>query len=106
MAKQEIVKALAVEFGMEEPTSKRVVQFVLDQIVASMASEGRLVEIGIGHYDPVEKVKRLAEAKFQHAKTAGRLKSKLGDEGVAEAKRLQQQHTPDVIRYAFLTLPT
>ncbi len=100
MAKQEIVKALAVEFGMEEPTSKRVVQFVLDQIVRSLELEGRVAVSEVSELGFVE------EVKSKHKTTAARLKSKLGDEGVAEARRLQQQHTPDVIRYASLTLPT
>lgn len=99
MTKREIVKALAVEFGLAEPTAKRAVQFVLNQIMESIESERRVAVSETGRYAPVEKVKSL------HNKTAARLKSKLGDEGVAEARRLQEQHTPKVIRYAFVTLP-
>ncbi len=99
MTKQEIVKTLAVEFGMEETTAKRVVQFVLNQIVKFLESEGRVVASETGQYTPVQMPKNL------HKKTAARLMSMIGDEGVAEAKRLQQQHTPNVIRYAFETLP-
>ncbi|MCZ6655327.1 MAG: HU family DNA-binding protein [Planctomycetota bacterium] len=99
MAKREIVKALAVEFGMDEPTAKRVVQFVLEQIVKSLKSEGRIPITALGHYAPVQK------SKSPHKTTAARLKSKIGDEGVAEARRLQEQHTPDVIRYTFAMLP-
>ena len=99
MTKRDIVKALAVDFGMDEPTAKRVVQFVLNQIVNSLESDGRIAVSELGQYAPVQK------GKSPHKKTAARLKSKIGDEGVAEARRLQEQHTPDVIRYAFVTLP-
>ena len=99
MTKQEIVKALAVEFGMEETTAKRVVQFVLNQIVKSLESEGRVAASETGQYTPVQMPENL------HKKTAARLMSMIGDEGVAEARRLQQQHSPNVIRYAFVTLP-
>ncbi len=99
MTKREIVKALAVEFGMEELTAKQVVQFTLNQIVKSLESEGRIAVSELSHYAPVQK------RESPHKKTAARLKAKIGDEGAAEARRLQQQHTPDVIRYAFVTLP-
>ena len=99
MTKRDIVKALAVDFGMDQPIAKRVVQYVLNQIVKSLESEGRIAVSEPGHYAPVQK------GKSPHKKTAARLKSKIGDEGVAEARRLQEQHTPDVIRYAFVTLP-
>ncbi len=39
MMKREIVKALAVKFGMDEPTTKRVVQFIFAQIVESFTSD-------------------------------------------------------------------
>ncbi len=100
MAKREIVKALAVEFGLPEPTAKRVVQFILNQLVGFLESERRVAASELGQYALVKKVQSPPK------KTAARLKSKLGDEGVAEARRLQQQHTPGVIIYAAETYPT
>ena len=95
MTKRDILKALAVEFDLAEPVAKRVVQFVLDQIVESLVLDKH---VAVSEIDLVEKFKS------HYQKTAARLKSKIGDEGVAEARRLQEQHTPDVIRYAFVTL--
>jgi len=99
MKKREIVKALAIELDLAEPAAKRAVQFVLDQVMASLKSDGRVAVSELGQYAPLEKVKSL------HKKTAARLKSEIGEEAVAEARRLQEQHTSSVIRYAFVTLP-
>ncbi len=97
MMKREIVKALAVKFGMDEPTAKRVVEFVFTQLTEAVESDRRALvsELGL-----VEKFRS------SRKKITAKLKSKIGKEGVAEARRLQQQHTPGVIIYAAETYPT
>ncbi len=97
MLKREIVKALAVKFGMDEPTAKRVVEFMFTQITEAFALDrlAAMSELGL-----VEKFRSSRKS------MAAKLKSKIGREGVAEARRLQQQHTPGVIIYAAETYPT
>ncbi len=73
MLKRETVKALAVKFGMDEPTAKRVVEFVFTQITEAFASDlAAMSELGL-----VEKFRSLRKT------ATAKLKSKIGKEGVA-----------------------